>query len=50
MDNQIPAELANYLSDMGVIAVADTDLEEPTPIRTFEYNLPDLDENVEPPF
>jgi hypothetical protein len=50
MDNHIPAELANYLSDMGVITVTDTDPEEPTPIRTFEYNLPELDKNGEPPF
>jgi hypothetical protein len=50
MDNQIPAELANYLSDMGVIAVADTDLEEPKPIRTFEYNMPELDKDGELPF
>ena len=50
MDSQIPAELAKYLSEMGVISEAGTDLEDPKPIRTFEYNLPELDKNGEPPF
>lgn len=50
MDTQLPVQLSEYLKAMGVRPPAKTTSEPPKPIHTFEYNIPDLDENGEPPF
>ena len=50
MDAHLPTELSEYLKDLGVRPVADPIPEQPKVLRTFEYNMPELDENGEPPF
>ena len=50
MDTFIPSELAEYLQFIGVTKHTEPTQPEPKIIRTFEYNMPELDENGEPPF
>ena len=50
MDTHLPLQLSEYLKAMGIRPPANTKPAEPKTLRTFEYNLPEIDENGEPPF
>ena len=52
MENEIPRHILWEMEQLGVIPLAlpDDVPDEPLIPRQFEYNMPDLDLNGEPPF
>ena len=52
MEDNIPAYILKEMEQMGVLPRHPLEevQNEPVVPRTFEYNMPELDENGEPPF
>lgn len=52
MENDIPLHILTEMEQLGVMprALPDDVPDEPKILRQFEYNMPELDENGEPPF
>lgn len=52
MENELPPHILSEMEMMGVLPrqLPEEESVEVTVPRTFEYNMPELDENGEPPF
>lgn len=52
MENEIPRHILFEMEQMGVLpkSLPDDVPDEPVIPRNFEFNMPELDENGEPPF
>lgn len=52
MNGELPFELETALMEMGVLSTHELDIDIPDEpkFKRSEFNMPDLDENGEPPF